>query len=136
MSADPRTGSRGFTLLEVIVAIVITTLALIGMFEAAGGGLMAAETAGRVEEAVERGQSHLAALGRGAALVQGDLSGDDGGGFHWDLRVQPLALRAGDPRLGQRPTPSLYTVEVTISWQEGRRRKAIVLSTLRLGPAG
>ena len=135
MCVDNRAGTSGFTLLEVIVAVVIATVALLGMFEAASGGLMAAETAGRVEEAVERAQSHLAALGRGEALVQGDLSGDDGAGFHWDIEVRPVAAR---PALGLRqpPGPSLYTVAVTISWHEGRRRKAVVLNTLRLGAPG
>ena len=59
------------------------------------GGLFAVDTAARAEEALQRAQSHLAAVGRDAALVEGDSSGDDGGGYRWRLQVQPAAQRQG-----------------------------------------
>src|SRR5262250_790806 len=108
----------GFTLLEVVVALAIAALALVGLFQAGGGGLFAVDTAARAEEAVERAQSHLAAVGRDAALIAGEYTGDDGGGYRWRLRVQPTATRealspVGDPTAN----PTLYSVEVAIFWQ-------------------
>ena len=47
-----------------------------GLFRAGGSGLFAVDTATRTEEAVERAQSHLAAVGRDAALLEGDFDGD------------------------------------------------------------
>src|SRR5436305_8251596 len=85
--------NRGFTLLEVVVALAIAGLALVGMFRAGSGGLFAVDTAARAEEAVQRAQSHLAAVGHDAALVEGEFTGDDGGGFRWTLRVRPLTVR-------------------------------------------
>src|ERR1700755_940187 len=84
---------HGFTLLEVVVALAIAGLALVGLFRAGSDGLFAVDTAARVEEAVQRAQSHLAAVGRDAALVEGEFTGDDGGGFRWTLRVSPLTSR-------------------------------------------
>jgi type II secretory pathway pseudopilin PulG len=52
----------GFTLLEVGIAVAIAGLALIGLFQAATGGLFAANTAGRVHEAIERGNPTLPPL--------------------------------------------------------------------------
>ncbi|MGH7060270.1 MAG: PulJ/GspJ family protein [Stellaceae bacterium] len=128
--------SAGFTLLEVVVALAIAGLALVGLFEAGSGGLFAVDTAARAEEAVERARSHLAAIGRNAAMTQGESQGDDGGGFHWKIRVQPLASRT-------MPTPdgaasmaiALYAVEVDITWEEKGKQQAVVLKTLRLGSA-
>src|SRR6266480_747260 len=93
MVAERSCRDSGFTLLEVVVALAIAALAIVGLFHAAGGGLLAVNTAGRVEEAVQRAQSHLAAIGRSAALIQGEFTDDDGGGYHWRLRVQPVATR-------------------------------------------
>src|SRR5690348_3248940 len=95
-----RPRAAGFTLLEVIVALAIAGLAFAALFRAGGTGLFAVDTAGRVEEAVARAQSHLAAVGREAALLQGDSNGDDGGGYHWWLRVRPLAERLAAQQQG------------------------------------
>jgi prepilin-type N-terminal cleavage/methylation domain-containing protein len=48
---------NGFTLLEVLVALVIAALALIVMFRAGGDGLVAVNTASRYEEAIQRAQT-------------------------------------------------------------------------------
>jgi len=126
----------GFTLLEVVVALAIAGLALVGLFEAGSGGLFAVDNAARAEEAVERARSHLAAVGRNAALTEGEFQGDDGGGFHWKIRVQPLMSRRV-PTADATTTAaiSLYAVEVGVSWEQKGRQQAVVLKTLRLGSA-
>jgi general secretion pathway protein I len=83
---------------------------------------------------LERARSHLAAVGRDAALVQGDLSGDDGGGYRWQLSVRPVARRQGVAADGITPQDTtLFSVEVAISWQSRGHQRAVVLRTLRLG---
>jgi general secretion pathway protein I len=135
MSADLR-GGAGFTLLEVVVALAIAGLALVGLFRAGGTGLFAADTAARAEEAVERAQSHLAAVGRGAALTAGQFTDDDGGGYRWRLGVRPVATRqtAGPDGVSTTNT-TLYAVEVEILWRDSGHERAVVLKTLRLGTA-
>src|SRR5207237_8054215 len=82
--------AAGFTLLEVVVALAIAGLALVGFFQAGSSGLLAADSAGRVGEAIERAQSHLAALGQSNGVAEGEIEGDDGGGYHWRLRARPI----------------------------------------------
>src|SRR5437763_16929437 len=81
----------GFTLLEVVVALAIASLALVGLFRAGSGGLFAADTAARIDEAVERAQSHLAALGRAGAVAPGAVAGGGGGGSSRRVGVQGRA---------------------------------------------
>ncbi len=134
MAADGRTRERGFTLLEVVVAVAIASLALVGLFDAASGGLFSVDTAAHAEEALQRAQSHLAAIGRDAALVTGDWSGNDGGGYRWRILVQPVAQRQGVALDGVTPQiTALYSVEVAESWRSNGHERAIVLRTLRLG---
>src|SRR5216684_3218972 len=137
MCADRSLQGSGFTLLEVVVALAIAGLALVGLFRAGSGGLLAVDTAARAEEAVQRAQSHLAAVGRDAALVEGEFTGDDGAGYRWTLRVRPLTARQS---LGQNgisaATVTLFNVEVAISWAASSGERSVVLRTLRLGTAG
>src|SRR5437763_1213556 len=127
---------RGFTLLEVVVALAIAALALVGLFRAGSDGVFAADTASRTEEALQRAQSRLAAVGLDAALVQGDFEGDDGGGYRWRLRVQPAALRqVPTPGAGSAATMRLFDVEVAISWPSRGHDRTVALKTRRVGLA-
>jgi general secretion pathway protein I len=137
MSARRGAPEAGFTLLEVVVAVAIAGLALVALFQAGGGGLFATDTAARAEEALQRAQSHLAAVGRDAALVQGDSSGDDGGGYRWHLQVMPAAQRQTVAADGVTPqNATLYSVRVSVSWRSRGHERAVELQTLRLGTAG
>lgn len=118
----------GFTLLEVLVALAIAGLALIAFFRAGGDSLMAVDTAGRAEEAVERARSHLAALGADAPLAPGETEGDDGGGYRWRLRITPVSTWQAPPAAA-----TLFDVEVAISWRGHDHNRAVVLKTARLG---
>jgi general secretion pathway protein I len=131
-----RHSAAGLTLLEVVVALTIAGLALVGMFEAGGTGLFATDTAARAEEAVERAQSHLAAVGRNAALTAGNFTDDDGGGFRWRLSVTPAATRQmPGPDGASMSNMTLFTVTVEVSWRDRGRERRVVLKTMRLGSA-
>jgi|SRR5580658_432568 general secretion pathway protein I len=130
---------RGFTLLEVVIAFAIAALALGIMFKAAIGGMLVVNTAGRYEEAVSRAKSHLAAVGRDFPLTGSVTEGDDGGGFHW--RIRTIQVATVNP-VENSPTgfaqasfrkPTLYSVEVGISWTESGRTREVLLQTQRIG---
>jgi general secretion pathway protein I len=134
---DGRAG--GFTLLEVLVALAIAGLALVTLFRAGGEGVVAVDTATRVEEAVQRAQSHLAAVGRDVALLQSEAEGDDGGGYHWRLRIAPVATLSGQgPAGGSAPSSAgttLFDVEVAIFLPGRGQPRSVVLRTQRLAAA-
>ncbi|OYV32256.1 MAG: hypothetical protein B7Z80_27500 [Rhodospirillales bacterium 20-64-7] len=118
-----RTAERGFTLLEVMVALIIAGLACILLYRAGFAGVAEDLAASRYEEALERAQSRLATLGPLTKLQPEQLSGDDGGGFHWQVRI---SAGPGAGRL------VLYHLQVT----ERFGARAVTLSTQRLGSSG
>ncbi len=130
MSADRR---AGFTLLEVLVALAIAGLALVVLFRAGGEGLFSVDTAGRAEEAVERARSHLAAVGHNVSLLPGDSEGDDGGGYHWRLRIHPAANWQVAAANGAAIVTTLFDVTVEISWSGHGHSRSVVLRTRRVG---
>jgi general secretion pathway protein I len=121
MRRDPRRRDGGFTLLEVMVAFVIASLATLVLYRAAFNGAGQAAVAARTQEAVVRAQSRLAAIGVLTTLRPEALSGDDGGGFRWQLRIAPAQSNGA---------LTLYDVQVT----EIFGNREVRLTTTRLGP--
>lgn len=133
--ASVRYGTRGFTLLEVVVAIAIAALALVALFRAGSAGLFSADTAVRVAEAVERAQSHLSAFGQAVALKPGELEGDDGDGYHWKIVARPIAMQPPPQPEQAGVATALYDVTVVVSWPDSGRSHSVILNTLRIGGA-
>jgi general secretion pathway protein I len=131
---------RGFTLLEVAVALLVLGLAAAALFRGAGAGLGATALAARSQEAVVRAKSHLALAVDGGQLHAGTFTGDDGGGFRWSLRVVPVqaASSRGDqpaaPRATSSPPVVLYSISCAIGWTEGLHARQVVLTTEQVGP--
>jgi general secretion pathway protein I len=130
---------KGFTLLEVIIALIVAGAAAAALFQAVGTGLHATQTASMYDQAVVRATSRLAAATRGTKLTPGDWQGDDGGGFHWRLRVVPLSTAAMRPFgfSGPRVTTSvpvvLYDVSVLVGWNDGGTQRQVRLETEQVG---
>jgi general secretion pathway protein I len=128
--------ASGFTLLEVMIAFVIAALAIAALLQAGGTGLSATSTAALYGQALSHAQSHLEAAAHGAPLAPSDHQGDDGGGFHWRVRVTPAASTTIQ-RVGTVPRPpltvTLYTIGVWISWQSGGHVRQVHLETQQIG---
>ena len=138
----PERGGRaaGFTLLEVLIAFVIAAIALSVLFSGSLNGLIAVQAATGYEQAVSRARSRLDAESVG--LTPGDREGDDGGGFHWRVRVSPVETFEGRPRADEAAPPSpegaragvtLYAIDVAVSWSAGGRTRVVQLASERLG---
>jgi prepilin-type N-terminal cleavage/methylation domain-containing protein len=129
--ADNR--ASGFTLIEVIIALAIAGLGLGVLMAAAGTGLGQSNFADQYIEATRRAQSHLAGLGVLTPLRPGTQSGDDGGGYSWQVRTSQAAMHAGAaPGAAAQNPLGLYTVEVTLTWHSGMGTRSVTLRTQRL----
>jgi Prokaryotic N-terminal methylation motif len=117
----------GFTLIEVLVALVIAML-VVGVFTSGAlEGIRAARESARVEEALVRARSRLAETSATPAV--GDFQGDDGGGFHWHVNTRATD-RYENPK--SHTVTTLYAITVWISWRSGTRSRDVRLDAERL----
>jgi general secretion pathway protein I len=124
-------GIQGFTLLEVLVALVIVGLALGAIAGVFSNGLTAHETVSDAEAALAVADEQLALAS--AALRPGVSNGTYGGRFAWRATVAPYTDPSDRSPDAPAALPKLYSVAVSVAWQDGRHSRALSLSTLRLG---
>ena len=128
---------RGFTLLEVLIAFVIAALAMGALFSGTVSGLDATAVPAKYDEAISLAKSHMAEIGRGAAIATQETSGADGDGFTWHLRIKEagsrqLVLSDQDRANDVKPSRAvLYDIIVTESWKAGGRTRQVSLATRR-----
>jgi general secretion pathway protein I len=120
----PAGRAAGFSLLEVLVALVIAALALGALYHSGLTSLQSIHSATRYEQALARARSRLSIALHGAPLAARDLEGDDGDGFRWRVHVTPAATTSVRPygmHDRDRPTwipVTLYDVSVLVSWTD------------------
>jgi general secretion pathway protein I len=122
---EPR--SAGFTLLEVIVALLIFAVASGVLFEAFGSALDRTGRLERQKQALILLRSQLAAVGIDAPLAVGETAGGVDDVFDWRIRIGP-------PRMPTQKSGhvALYPIQVTVSWVEGSSPQSITLESSRL----
>jgi general secretion pathway protein I len=129
---------RGFTLLEVMVALVIAAVMFGVLLQTGLDGIRTARNAGAYETAMALARSHLAMLGRNMADVAAESHGSDGP-FAWRIRVAPQAIADTGAGIAQwflhrnELRATLYAVSVTVSWRSDGRPREVRLDTQRLG---
>ncbi|HEY0523918.1 MAG TPA: prepilin-type N-terminal cleavage/methylation domain-containing protein [Stellaceae bacterium] len=130
-----RGGEAGFTLIEIIVAFTVTALILGGLYQLFSTGVRAGTDAASYGEAVMIAESTLDTLGIVGPLVPGEVRDVVGGRFARlaVVRLRPdLAERAADNAAAAAPT--LYQIDVEVTWTEARRTRSVSLTTLRVMP--
>lgn len=132
--------ARGFTLLEVLAAIVIMTLAFTMLLKAMGASLALTQKAAARTEVAAMAQSLL----DGAYVMSPPQTGVTEGRFdsrhRWRLRVQPWQPpRQGRKRTERKrdsgaqggPGPGLYKLDLTVMWGAPARQQEAHFVTLR-----
>jgi len=122
-----RRGEAGFTLLELLIALMIFSLAFAASAHVAQTALRQSQRAEATVKATALAEATITRLGADLPLRRGELSGQG-----WDGGVWRAWIELAEP-----PAPglnlALYRVTVEASVQPGMRPAA--LTTLRLGPA-
>jgi general secretion pathway protein I len=120
----------GFTIVEVLVALLVLALSLSVLFDIISISLGRVGNAEKLTEATLVAQSVLARVGADMPLQEGETAGRYDNGLRWRVHVKPF----GDAADRQAWPVTPYEISAEILWAEGARERSIILTTLRLGP--
>jgi type II secretion system protein I len=117
---------RGFTLLEVLVALAVLGVAITAVLQVSSGSLRLLRLAGEHQDAVLLADR----VARASMPTEPGVETGSEGAFTWERRVTVIAVA---PELTQPgvPDPQLFSVAVTVRWGRGQ---SLELATIRTGP--
>ena len=129
--------SRGFSLLEVLVAFVILALILGVLMQIFSGGLRNASRVDEYQQAMLLGQSKLASIGIEIPLKVSESNGEFDAVYRWHVSIRPyLVAPAQTSDQTGLPVPilpvSLLEVEIQVLWGGSNQPRSASLKTLRL----
>jgi general secretion pathway protein I len=124
--------TKGFTLIEVLVALTILSLSLAIIYSVFSLGLRGRKAAEDYEQATQLAESKLDAIGVNEAIQEGVTVGRFDDRFAWKTVVTPYREVGRDESKDIRRRP--LTVTVTVSWGAPSEERAVTLTTLRLVP--
>ena len=120
------------TLIEVLVAFVVLSLAMGVIMQIFSGGMRNARLAEGYSRAVFLAESRLAAVGLEQPLVAGEVSGQVNPDLRWRVTINSFD-DGGVAEQFVMPV-RLYQVRVRVNWGDEGRQRQIELGSLRLGP--
>ena len=124
----------GYSLIEVLVAMMVLAMSLTVLFRIFSGGLRNVEVAAEYSRAVIIAETKLAEAGIAADLAPGESFGMEHGRFHWRRTVEDY--RPFDSIDSDSSPIAAYQVTIAIEWEHRGRMREISLSTIRLNRGG
>jgi general secretion pathway protein I len=128
---------RGFTLLEVMVALAILGIGIVSVLELFAGSARLGVKASRYTLAAIYAQNVMNHLFAQPSLNDGEEGGELPGGYAWRARVQEIHpdddhARLQPNRQNQTDQFHLKEIEVSVRWVEGRGEQNLVVRSLRM----
>jgi len=126
--------SRGFTLLEVLVAFVIFALSFAVVLEIIAGSMRSTMRAKDYSEAALLAQSLMEGVGTEVPLEAGAFQGETEDGIVWVIEITDFEGLNEDARareLAEMNNTRLFWVDLRLEWGDGRRQRDASFTTIR-----
>ncbi|MGR9106180.1 MAG: type IV pilus modification PilV family protein [Gammaproteobacteria bacterium] len=121
--------SRGFSLLEILVAFSVMAITLGILLQVFSKGINLAATGERYSRALLLAESMMATVGTTHPIQPGEDGGQVEEFYDWSILIEPYVDDDPPPEIGG-PQFALYRVEVSVRWEN----RIVILETLRFGP--
>jgi prepilin-type N-terminal cleavage/methylation domain-containing protein len=132
-----RRGARGFTLLEIAVALAIVGVGIVTCLQIFGGSLRLQDRAARETRAVLHARAAMDALLFQPEIVDHSEERTTAEGFRTRILVRHAGPDEGvdDPTTqDSAPETALRYLQVDVDWQDGAGTKTYTLKSLRVAP--
>ena len=131
-----RGGQRGFTLLEIAVALAILGVGVVACLQIFQGSLKLQDRAMRQSRAVLHARAAMDSLLFSPGIADHTEQRETQDGFHTRMLVRHATAAEGldEKRLALQSDVGLRYLQVDVTWQDGLGAKTYTLKGLRMAP--
>ncbi len=125
---------KGFTLLEILLAISILGVAITVIMQQFSAGLRIARTSQTYTTATIYAKQKLEELQVEEEMKEKEESGSFDDGYYFRVSIMPYEEYMGDEEdeeLFDHLPLEMFRLESVVSWKEGEKEKSITLATLK-----
>ncbi|HAO22175.1 MAG: hypothetical protein BWK80_48010 [Desulfobacteraceae bacterium IS3] len=119
--------SKGFTLIETLVAMMILSISLVAILQLFSGGLRSARLSENYSRAVFHAREKMEELLVSQKMAPGELEGRFDDEFRWKAEIRHL-----DTIKDSNPSTDTFAIRVEIRWHEGEAQKRFDVSTIKI----
>lgn len=121
--------SKGFTLIETLVAVMILAISLVVVMQLFSGGLKSNKISNDYSYGIFHAREKMEELLLTEELLPGSFSGEFDDGYRWHAMIDIIGE---DDEVSEKMPVSTMRIDVDIIWQIGNREKHYNLSTTAL----
>lgn len=122
-----RAATRGFTLIEVLVALTIMAFAVVYLVQLSSSNLRLISTSGDYMDALVQAESKMREIVSRDKLEEKSWREETDQGYQVDVSISE-ALKERSENLPMK----LLQIEMNFSWQKALRKKTLTLKTLKM----
>jgi general secretion pathway protein I len=122
---------RGFTLIEIVVALSILGVGLIVIIELFAGGLRLGRTSEEFSKAVSLARMKLEEVSLNPVLQEGSETGEFDKDFRWQVAVKKMDILPVERPPEFQPLVEFYRVKVEILWKSGSKERIAGIETYK-----
>ena len=123
---------KGFTLIEVVVALAILGVGLTVIIELFSGGLRLARASMEYTKAVNYARMKMEEMTVKPAVQEGTEEGEsEDKTFRWQVRVKKVDLLSIDKSVDYKPPVELFQVKIDVFWKSGSKERSASIESLK-----
>jgi general secretion pathway protein I len=129
-------GTRGFTLIETVIALAILGIGLTVIIELFSGGLRLARTSEEYTKAMNFARTKLEEIISQQNIEEGTDEGEFDDTFRWQVNTKKMDLLPVEKDSDFKPPVELFQVKVDILWKSGSKDKSATIQSYKVNKPG
>jgi general secretion pathway protein I len=132
MKAHQSGRNKGFTLIEVVVALAILGVALTVIIELFSGGLRLARASMEYTKAVNYARIKMEEIAVKPVVNEGTEEGvSEDKTFRWQMGVKKVDLLSIDKSIDYKPPIELFQIKIDVFWKSGSKERSTSVESLK-----
>ncbi len=123
--------NKGFTLIEVLVAVAILGVGLTVLIELFSGGLRLGRASEEYTKAVNYARLKMEEMAVKPTIKEGSEEGEFDETFRWQVEVKKVEILPIENKPDFKPPAQFFQVQINIIWKSGSKEKSTHIESYR-----